>query len=372
MGVQISPSILSADFTDLASEVGRIAPAADWVHVDVMDNHFVPNLTLGLPVVERLAAVSTLPLDVHLMIEDADRWAPEYASAGGAVGDLPRRGGAGAGAAGPDPAVGGRAGRDGAAAGDRGRALRRAAAGDRHAAADDGGARLRRSEVPRPGAAQGARGARADQGPRPRPVAAGRRRRFGGNHRTLRRGRCGRVRRRLRGVRRRRPGCRRSQSLRTQAERASPSPGGPPATDPRPERLAVGSPATARTHARRVAAVRRRAPARRRRSPWLPAASIRCSREVPAAAAGTSRGATTSACVGLAVMRRRDRDSRGPCSDCRRGASLPDRPRNSRPNRPFRPPIRKGRTAAGLTMVTPVTSVTAAPADAARWPVDEP
>jgi ribulose-phosphate 3-epimerase len=82
MGVQISPSILSADFTDLAGEVARIAPAADWVHVDVMDNHFVPNLTLGLPVVERLAAVSALPLDVHLMIEDADRWAPGYAEAG--------------------------------------------------------------------------------------------------------------------------------------------------------------------------------------------------------------------------------------------------------------------------------------------------
>ena len=82
MGVQISPSILSADFTDLAGEVARIAPAADWVHVDVMDNHFVPNLTLGLPVVERLAAVSALPLDVHLMIEDADRWAPCYAEAG--------------------------------------------------------------------------------------------------------------------------------------------------------------------------------------------------------------------------------------------------------------------------------------------------
>jgi ribulose-phosphate 3-epimerase len=82
MGVQISPSLLAADFTDLAGEVARVAPAADWVHVDVMDNHFVPNLTLGLPVVERLAAVSTLPLDVHLMIEDADRWAPEYAAAG--------------------------------------------------------------------------------------------------------------------------------------------------------------------------------------------------------------------------------------------------------------------------------------------------
>jgi ribulose-phosphate 3-epimerase len=82
VGVQISPSILSADFTDLASEVARIAPAADWVHVDVMDNHFVPNITIGPPVVERLAAVSALPLDCHLMITDADRWAPGYAEAG--------------------------------------------------------------------------------------------------------------------------------------------------------------------------------------------------------------------------------------------------------------------------------------------------
>jgi ribulose-phosphate 3-epimerase len=82
MGVQISPSILAADFTALAGEVARIAPAADWVHVDVMDNHFVPNLTIGQPVVERLAAVSQLPLDVHLMITDVDRWAPGYAEAG--------------------------------------------------------------------------------------------------------------------------------------------------------------------------------------------------------------------------------------------------------------------------------------------------
>nr|WP_196791918.1 ribulose-phosphate 3-epimerase [Motilibacter deserti] len=80
--VQISPSILSADFTDLAREVARIAPAADWVHVDVMDAHFVPNLTIGLPVVERLAQVSELPLDCHLMIADPDRWAPSYAEAG--------------------------------------------------------------------------------------------------------------------------------------------------------------------------------------------------------------------------------------------------------------------------------------------------
>jgi ribulose-phosphate 3-epimerase len=81
MGVQISPSILSADFTRLADEVQAI-DTADWVHVDVMDNHFVPNLTLGLPVVERLAGVSPLPLDCHLMIEDPDRWAPAYAEAG--------------------------------------------------------------------------------------------------------------------------------------------------------------------------------------------------------------------------------------------------------------------------------------------------
>ncbi len=63
MSVQISPSILAADFSDLAGEISRVSAAADWVHVDVMDNHFVPNLTLGLPVVERLAEVSVLPLD---------------------------------------------------------------------------------------------------------------------------------------------------------------------------------------------------------------------------------------------------------------------------------------------------------------------
>ena len=82
MSVQISPSILSADFSDLASEVAKVCQTADWVHVDVMDNHFVPNLTIGLPVVERLAEVSALPLDCHLMISDVDRWAPGYAEAG--------------------------------------------------------------------------------------------------------------------------------------------------------------------------------------------------------------------------------------------------------------------------------------------------
>ena len=82
MGVQISPSILSADFAALGAEIARIAPAADWVHVDVMDNRFVPNLTIGRPVVERLAAASTLPLDVHLMIDGVDQWAVGYAEAG--------------------------------------------------------------------------------------------------------------------------------------------------------------------------------------------------------------------------------------------------------------------------------------------------
>ncbi|HVE74348.1 MAG TPA: ribulose-phosphate 3-epimerase, partial [Mycobacteriales bacterium] len=80
----ICPSILSADFAALGTELARIEGSADWAHVDVMDGHFVPNLTLGLPVVAALAASTSLPIDCHLMIEDPDRWAPAYAEAGAA------------------------------------------------------------------------------------------------------------------------------------------------------------------------------------------------------------------------------------------------------------------------------------------------
>ncbi|WP_454789972.1 ribulose-phosphate 3-epimerase [Mycolicibacterium lutetiense] len=77
----IAPSILSADFARLADEVAAVA-GADWLHVDVMDNHFVPNLTLGMPVVESLLKVTDIPMDCHLMIDQPERWAPPYAEAG--------------------------------------------------------------------------------------------------------------------------------------------------------------------------------------------------------------------------------------------------------------------------------------------------
>lgn len=84
MGVLISPSVLNSDLARLADEVDRIAQAADFVHLDVMDNHFVPNLTFGLPVIESLLRDCPVPADCHLMIADPDRWAPAYAEAGAA------------------------------------------------------------------------------------------------------------------------------------------------------------------------------------------------------------------------------------------------------------------------------------------------
>ena len=81
--VKIAPSILSADFSRLGDEVKAVEDAgADWIHVDVMDGHFVPNITIGPMVVESLRKVTELPLDVHLMIENADQYIPEFASAG--------------------------------------------------------------------------------------------------------------------------------------------------------------------------------------------------------------------------------------------------------------------------------------------------
>lgn len=80
---RINPSILSADFVNMQADLARIA-TADFVHVDVMDNHFVPNLTFGPQMVGRIQATSPVPLDVHLMIDDPDRWAPEYAELGAA------------------------------------------------------------------------------------------------------------------------------------------------------------------------------------------------------------------------------------------------------------------------------------------------
>ena len=82
MGMQISPSVLNADLANLEHAVQQVASVADWVHLDVMDNHFVPNLTFGLPVVHSLLSRITVPADCHLMIDDADRWAPGYAEAG--------------------------------------------------------------------------------------------------------------------------------------------------------------------------------------------------------------------------------------------------------------------------------------------------
>lgn len=78
----VAPSILAADFAHLAAAAQAVEGTADWLHVDVMDNHFVPNLTIGLPVVASLRRATTLPLDCHLMITEPERWAVGYAEAG--------------------------------------------------------------------------------------------------------------------------------------------------------------------------------------------------------------------------------------------------------------------------------------------------
>ena len=80
---KIAPSILSADFSKLGDEIKAVEDAgADWIHVDVMDGHFVPNITIGPPVIESIRKVTDLPLDVHLMIEDADRYIKSFVEAG--------------------------------------------------------------------------------------------------------------------------------------------------------------------------------------------------------------------------------------------------------------------------------------------------
>ncbi|AHZ85250.1 Ribulose-phosphate 3-epimerase [Bdellovibrio bacteriovorus] len=79
----VAPSILSADFANLEKEIKAVAQAgADWIHVDVMDGRFVPNITIGIPVVKALKKVSPLPLDVHLMIEEPERYVEEFVKAG--------------------------------------------------------------------------------------------------------------------------------------------------------------------------------------------------------------------------------------------------------------------------------------------------
>lgn len=84
--VKIAPSILSADFTKLGQEIKDVeAGGADYIHVDVMDGHFVPNITIGPLIVEAIRPITTLPLDVHLMIEDPDTYIPMFAKAGASI-----------------------------------------------------------------------------------------------------------------------------------------------------------------------------------------------------------------------------------------------------------------------------------------------
>jgi ribulose-phosphate 3-epimerase len=83
MSVKIAASILNADANQLEEEIKSVSESADWIHVDIMDNHFVPNLSFGISVLESLATKKVKPLDAHLMIENPDLWAPKFVEAGG-------------------------------------------------------------------------------------------------------------------------------------------------------------------------------------------------------------------------------------------------------------------------------------------------
>ena len=79
----VSPSILSADFANLERDIKKVENnGADWIHVDVMDGHFVPNITIGIPVVKAIKAITNIPLDVHLMIENPQKYIEDFAKAG--------------------------------------------------------------------------------------------------------------------------------------------------------------------------------------------------------------------------------------------------------------------------------------------------
>ena len=82
MSVKIAASILNADANQLEEEINSVSESADWIHVDIMDNHFVPNLSFGISVLESLATKKVKPLDAHLMIENPDLWAPKFVEAG--------------------------------------------------------------------------------------------------------------------------------------------------------------------------------------------------------------------------------------------------------------------------------------------------